>query len=154
MNRRHTAADPSTEAAEPEHTAAVVDLPSVPAPIRDDDEDDDDDPPIGEPFAVSNGCDLLQVTPGVPGVSPGIPGCFASVRCDCGQAFKVDLLSSGVKPCSGCGTPYSHVLLVAPCTSREIVGEFLDAVEGVDDGDDDDDQGDDDDDQGDDDQGA
>jgi hypothetical protein len=142
MTRRN--AEPEPEAiAEP---GAVVELPSVAAPERDDDDDDDELPPIGEPFALTTGCDLLQVAPGVPGESPAIPGCFASVRCDCGRSFKVDLLSSGPKPCPGCRTLYSHVLLVAPCDDRDIVGEFYDAVELADDDDQGDDQGDDDDD--------
>jgi len=86
-----------------------------------DDQDDDDDPPLGDPFALAIGCDLLSA-------APGVPGCWACVRCDCGRAFKLDLLSDGLKPCPGCGTVFSHVLLIAPSDDPEITAAFLDAI--------------------------
>lgn len=101
-----------------------------------DDHQEDDgapefDPPIGDPFALAVGCDLLKQ-------APGVPGCWASVRCDCGRAFKVDLLTEGRKPCPGCSVVYSHCLLVGPADDPSVTTEFLDALHGdTDDGDDD-----------------
>lgn len=92
------------------------------------DEDDQGDPPLGEPFALAMGCDLLQK-------AGGVPGCYASIRCDCGRAFKVDLLSEGLKACPGCRVNYSHVLLVAPADDTEITRELMDALHGTPEGD-------------------
>lgn len=91
----------------------------------DDGDDDDTPPPLGEPFALATGADLLQQ-------AQGIPGSWASLRCDCGRAFKIDLLSPGVKCCPGCQVPYSHVLLVAPADDTEIVSAFLDTLDEAD----------------------
>lgn len=89
--------------------------------------DDDQEPydvALGDPFALAVGCALLAV-------GPGVPGCIASVRCDCGRAFKLDLLSAGRKPCPGCRVEYSHTLLVAPADDTEIAAAFLDTIEGI-----------------------
>jgi hypothetical protein len=120
--------------------AGVVELPGAAAEVVDE---QDEEPTLGEPFAIAIGCDMLPL-------GPGVPGCWACVRCDCGKAFKVDLLSEGVKRCHGCGLGYSHVLLVAPHDDPDIVAAFDGHLDGG--PDDDDDQGDDDqgDDQGDD----
>lgn len=97
----------------------VVPLETGPDP---DDDGADYERPLGDPFALALGCDLLPH-------SPGIPGCWASVRCDCGRSFKLDLLSAGRKPCPGCRLAYSHVLLVAPAEDTEITSAFLDAID-------------------------
>jgi hypothetical protein len=117
---------PKREPAEPTVNAEVVELEAGGAVTELDDcaQADDDTPPIGEPFALSMGADLLPR-------GPGVPGCYVSMRCDCGRAFKVDLLNPHVKPCPGCGTPYSHALLVAPVDDRDVVAEFYAAVEGT-----------------------
>jgi hypothetical protein len=117
--------------------SAVHDLdePQAQEPIGPEEHDlnDGEDPPIGDPFALAIGCDLLKA-------APGVPGCWASMRCDCGRAFKIDLLTDGRKPCPGCGIVFSHCLLVGPHDDSELVSSFLDAVhaEPDDDGDDDD----------------
>jgi hypothetical protein len=100
----------------------------VAEPIEGDDAGDDW-APLGEPFALTTGADLLQQ-------AQGVPGCWASVRCDCGRAFKVDLLSQGIKPCPGCRTPFSHVLIFAPADDCEIVNTFLEHIDDSEPGDD------------------
>lgn len=91
--------------------------------IDDHDLGEDEAPPLGDPFAVAVGCDLLRA-------APGVPGCWACMRCDCGRAFKVDLLTEGRKPCPGCGVVYSHCLLVGPADDPQVTEEFLDYIEG------------------------
>jgi len=75
---------------------------------------------LGEPFAISHDCELLRRDD-----EAGIPGCRATVRCDCGQMFAVDLLADGEKVCPGCELEYGHVLLVAPADDPAIVAEAL-----------------------------
>ena len=100
-----------------------------------DDDHDEDPPPLGDPFALAVGCDLLKT-------GPGVPGCWASIACDCGRRFKVDLLTELRKPCPGCGIVFSHCLLIGPADDSDLTDAFLDTIHGE--PDDDDDQGDDD----------
>jgi hypothetical protein len=81
---------------------------------------------LGEPFALATGAELLDT-------EGRIPGCIVSARCDCGAAFKFSLLAPGLKACPGCGTQYSHALLLAPADDLEIVDQFNEVIEGDDD---------------------
>lgn len=79
---------------------------------------------IGEPFAIAEDVDLLDV-------SEAKPGCVAIVRCDtddCGQPFRINLLTQGVKHCPRCKVGYSHVLLVARADNVEIIGAAMTQV--------------------------
>jgi hypothetical protein len=120
----------------------VIDL-DAPTGQTDDDDGRDDASTLGEPFALATGAELLEA-------EGRIPGCIVSARCDCGSAFKFSLLSPGFKACPGCGTQYTHALLLAPADDTEIIDQFLEVLEseeddeGTLDGADDDDQTDDD----------
>lgn len=129
--------------------AQVIDLDNAEAEQTDD--DGAEPATLGEPFALATGVELLDA-------EGRIPGCIVSARCDCGSAFKFSLLGAGYKACPGCGTQYTHALLIAPADDREIVDQFLEIIdsEPAEDDNDDEDQRDDlagDDDHGDDDQG-
>lgn len=100
-----------------------LDSPSEVIDEREIDDDEGDDPPLGDPFALAVGCDLLKT-------GPGVPGCWASIACDCGRRFKVDLLTELRKPCPGCGVVFSHCLLIAPADDVEITAAFLDTIHG------------------------
>ena len=79
---------------------------------------------IGEPFAIAEDLDLLDVT-------EAKPGCVAIVKCDtndCGQVFRINLLAQGVKYCPRCRVGYSHVLLVARSDNTEIIGDAMTQV--------------------------
>jgi hypothetical protein len=84
---------------------------------------------LGPPFAQAGDCELLERDPSSKCESCGLPevhGATCIVRCECGQMFRVDLLSSGAKPCpANCGRNYTHVLLVANVVDDEI---FADCV--------------------------
>lgn len=84
---------------------------------------------LGPPFAQAGDCELLERDQASKCESCGLPemhGATCIVRCECGQMFRVDLLSSGSKPCpANCGRNYTHVLLVANVVDDEI---FADAV--------------------------
>lgn len=74
---------------------------------------------IGAPFAKSHDCELLDVP-----LPAGSKGCTAVLKCDdCGQKFKINLLSPEVKHCPNpkCRAAFSHVLLVARTDDTEIV---------------------------------
>ena len=108
---------------------------------------------LGPPFAIAHDAMLLK-----PDAARGVPGCFATLRCDsCGQHFKIDLLADGAKKCPGCPMRYTHALLICEDDDDTIIEEALELIfaangfgapagDGEDDqgGDPDDDQGEDD----------
>ncbi len=61
---------------------------------------------IGPPFAVAGDAEFLPTDKanGVESVS--------CIKCDCGHAFRLDLLSDRPKVCPGCKATYTHVLVV------------------------------------------
>ena len=79
---------------------------------------------IGEPFALAgtasdgNNCELLAP-------STNIPGCFASLLCECGQPFRVDLLDGDFKACPKCDQRYTHILVVAADDDAEILRHMM-----------------------------
>ncbi len=78
--------------------------------------------PMGNPFALS-GVDAQHNPILLEADNTGdVPGCFASLECDCGQAFKVNLLSDHRAPsaCPKCSATYTHVLIVAGADDPEI----------------------------------
>ena len=125
--------------AEPAAVAAVPPVVEVvEAPIENPGDDqgeagdlDDNNMPtlfIGEPFALAGvdadegeaeGKDgqFLEENP-----ASGVPGCFASVLCGCGQPFKIDLLTADVKACPECDARYTHMLILGSETDGRIVG--------------------------------
>jgi len=98
----------------------VIDLDSE-APEQTDD-DSPEPSTLGEPFALATGAELLEA-------EGRIPGCIVSARCDCGSAFKFSLLAPGYKACPGCGTQYTHALLLAPADDTEIIDQFLEVLD-------------------------
>lgn len=90
--------------------------PELPEANPDGDGDEDDDRvPIGEPFALSGDCGLLD------------GGSYAAVACEaCGTHFRMNLLTSGYKVCPGCGLRYTSVLLVSLEDDDEIMSQALD----------------------------
>ncbi len=78
--------------------------------------------PLGVPFAFTGEeVELLEA-------ESGIPGCFASVQCKCGECFKIDLLKDNLKPCPTCGTKFTHVLIVGVETDVQLAQDFVNEV--------------------------
>lgn len=121
--------------------AQVIDGPppneAVPAEANPEPQEGDGIPEmyIGDPFALAgtgiddedgnadedgdrNG-DLLDEDPAL-----GVPGCFASVKCGCGQLFKMDLLDDQPKACPVCDARYTHLLVLAAESDPEVVGHI------------------------------
>lgn len=158
MAKKPKASKPKPAPTEVVEAVAEVETPNAENPGDQDDDqgDDDDGMPVlfmGEPFALAGvdadesddgGQDgqLLEENP-----ASGVPGCFASVLCGCGQPFKIDLLTKDVKACPGCDSRFSHMLVICAESDTRIVGHtwhHLLKVNGlmVDDDDDDDGDGD------------
>lgn len=79
---------------------------------------------LGPPFAIAHDAMLLK-----PDAQRGIPGCFATLKCDsCGQAFKLDLLADGLKKCPGCPMRYTHALLICEHDDETMVEEALELI--------------------------
>ena len=80
---------------------------------------------IGPPFAIATECGLLTRDD-----AAKIPGCCACVSCDnCGQSFRVDLLSDkGLHACPKCQLEYTSVLIVAVADDYTILQQALDTV--------------------------
>lgn len=76
----------------------------------------------GPPFAISLDCDLLD------GKQAGSQGAFATVRCECGQGFRVNLLASGYKSCPKCHAEFTHILLIAHSDDHDIITEAMATV--------------------------
>lgn len=108
---------------------------------------------IGAPCAFSADCDLMTRDD-----KRRVVGCAACVQCECGQPFRVDLLSEAMHGCPKCKREYTSLLIVARAEDRTVLQDAMEhvlAVNGIDvrdsnpddgDDDDDDDQDDDDDD--------
>jgi len=95
-----------------------------------EDDDQDEDPenvatPLGAPFAIAHDADLLDRDD-----AQGVPGCYASIQCSCGELFRANLLDGRIKRCPACKSAYTHVLLWAKCDDTEIADAFLDCVLG------------------------
>lgn len=76
---------------------------------------------IGDPFALTgSGGDQNAVF--LPrDDQQGVPGCFASVLCGCGQPFKINLLEDAPTRCASCEQRYTTVLVVAAVDDPWIV---------------------------------
>lgn len=81
-----------------------------------DDEDQYDNLRLGKPFAIAHDCGLVE------------KGCTATLECDCGQAFRFDLMQPGFKGCPSCKTLFTHVLLVCQVENDELFAEMMDVV--------------------------
>jgi hypothetical protein len=71
---------------------------------------------VGEPFAIAHDCSLVD------------NACHATVECECGQAFRLNLLLAGVKACPKCKEHYTHVLLICHADNDELVADAFDHV--------------------------
>jgi hypothetical protein len=116
---------------------------------------------IGPPFALFGDCKQL------PDDKARHIQSVSCIKCRCGHAFKVDLLSDTPKACPGCKATYTHILVVCRADDSEMWDDLAlqilhangitppeeedDAEADDDDADDDDDDDDDDDSQGEDD---
>lgn len=118
------AAKPSVAAVPP--PAAVVEPDQEPGDLNEDPE-----MPtlyIGEPFALAGVDADEDGGKGQDGEfleeneASGVPGCFASVLCGCGQPFKIDLLTQDVKACPGCDSRFTHLLVLGGEGDGRIVG--------------------------------
>jgi len=98
------------------------------------------DLPVGDPFALSLDCELVDRGPGA--TLPAAAGTFATVQCKCGAVWRANLLSEDPKECPDCHACFTHILAIVPLEDRsalrEIVQEIL-VANGLieDDGDDD-----------------
>jgi hypothetical protein len=82
---------------------------------------------IGPPFAMTSDCELVDRGGDDCGDcgQPEVSGSVSIVQCECGQVFRINLLSSGVKPCPAqCGRVFTHLLLV---TTQDDDQVFADA---------------------------
>jgi len=61
---------------------------------------------IGPPFAVAGDAEFLPTDK-----ERGV-GSVSCIKCECGHAFRLDLLSERPKVCPGCKATYTHVLVV------------------------------------------
>ena len=109
---------------------------------------------IGPPFALAQGCELLQRDD-----AAGMPGTYAAIRCQCGATWRANLLSDDDKICPQCGAAFTHVFVFCPVSERGMLAAILEEIlqahglmpdddqndEGDDDEDDEDDDEDDDD---------
>lgn len=68
---------------------------------------------LGDPFAIISGADFHE------------PTLLTAITCDCGQAFQFDLLNGSPKGCPGCGTRFTHILLVCPEDDGEAATELV-----------------------------
>lgn len=73
---------------------------------------------IGPPFAMFGDCEHLQ-TDKAKGV-----GSFSCIRCDCGHAFKIDLLKERPTACPSCKAIYTHVLAVCRMDDTEMFDDL------------------------------
>ena len=63
---------------------------------------------LGDPGVITaEAVELLDSEPGT-----GSPGAYCSVKCQCGQPFRINLLDPDLKLCPQCGRSYSHLLAV------------------------------------------
>lgn len=91
-------------------------------------EEGDDDPhvldlPLGRPFAIAGDCEILPE-----GGPDKLPGTFATVACDCGELFKLNLLVESDKKCPGCGAVFTHALVIGRADDQTLAQEFIDEV--------------------------
>lgn len=83
---------------------------------------------LGPPFAMCGDCELLERDASTKCDAchqPQVHGAVALIRCECGQPFRIDLLTAGVKPCPKCERVYTHALLVANVNDDEIFADAL-----------------------------
>jgi hypothetical protein len=81
------------------------------------------DLPLGRPFAIAGDCEILPE-----GGPDNLPGTFATVCCDCGELFKLNLLVESDKKCPGCGAVYTHALVIGRADDQTLAQEFVDEV--------------------------
>jgi hypothetical protein len=89
-------------------------------------EDTTDDVPtyegllLGPPFAIADGCTPLERDD-----AKKIPGCSLTLRCDCGQLFRVPLLKAGTKRCPSCNVEFTHCFLVCRADDDGMVADAM-----------------------------
>lgn len=81
------------------------------------------DLPLGRPFAIAGDCEILPE-----GGPDNVPGTFATVCCDCGELFKLNLLVESDKKCPGCGAVFTHALVIGRADDQSLAQEFIDEV--------------------------
>lgn len=81
------------------------------------------DLPLGRPFAIAGDCEILPE-----GGPDNLPGTFATLCCDCGELFKMNLLIESDKKCPGCGAVYTHALVIGRADDQSLAQEFVDEV--------------------------
>jgi hypothetical protein len=57
-----------------------------------------------------------------------LPGTFATVQCDCGELFKLNLLIESDKKCPQCGAVFTHALVIGRADDQSLAQEFVDEV--------------------------
>jgi hypothetical protein len=78
---------------------------------------------IGPPFALAQGCELIERDD-----ATGMPGTYAAIRCDCGAAWRANLLSDDDKACPGCGAAFTHIFVIGPVKERGMLAAIMDEV--------------------------
>lgn len=64
---------------------------------------------LGDPCCRGVNLDVLSEDP-----ATGVPGTYATVRCNCGQLFRIDLTNDELKLCPRCETVFTHYLVIGP----------------------------------------
>lgn len=74
---------------------------------------------IGPPFAVCGDAEFLETNK-----ETGV-GSHACIKCDCGHAFKLDLLSARPKVCPSCKSTYTHTLIVCRTDDADMFDDVV-----------------------------
>jgi hypothetical protein len=64
---------------------------------------------LGDPCCHGANLEVLAEDP-----ASGIPGTYATVKCNCGQLFRIDLVNDELKLCPNCETAFTHYLVIGP----------------------------------------
>ena len=86
------------------------------------DDDDKQSHGFGDPVSMLVDCEFLDSVK-------------VTIKCgECGKGFRFPLENEAIKICPGCGTKYSHALLIARADDTEAISEFCDLIEPSDEG--------------------
>ncbi len=75
---------------------------------------------IGPPFAIAGEAEFLPHD-----AEKGVVGSVSSIQCDCGQAFKINLLDNRAVACPKCKRAYTHVLLVCRTDDADMFDDLV-----------------------------
>lgn len=77
---------------------------------------------IGPPFAMCGEGEFIDTD------KANHIGSVSCIKCDCGQAFKIDLLTDRPKVCPGCRSTYTHMLIVCRVDDPDMFNDVVEQV--------------------------